>query len=69
MPKAFFTSISVASIGQHNEFVDAHMQNLFVAYSRHIDIREHYLRELCLSCIVKLIPLRTHQCIICWPTR
>ena len=30
-------------------------------YSRHIDIREHYLRELCLSGIVKLIPLRTHH--------
>ena len=30
-------------------------------YSRHIDIRKHCLRELCLSGIVKLIPLRTHH--------
>jgi hypothetical protein len=27
-------------------------------YSRHIDIRKHYLRELCLRGLVKLIPLR-----------
>jgi hypothetical protein len=30
-------------------------------YSRHIDIRKHYLRELCLSGVVKLIPFRTHH--------
>jgi hypothetical protein len=29
--------------------------------SRHIDIRKHYLRDLCLSGIVKLIPSRTHH--------
>ena len=30
-------------------------------YSLHIDIRKHYLRESCLSGMVKLIPLRTHH--------
>ena len=30
-------------------------------YSRHIDIRKHYLRELCMSGIVNLIPLRTYH--------
>jgi hypothetical protein len=32
-------------------------------YSRHIDIRKHYLRELCFSGIAELIPSR-----IWWPT-
>ena len=27
-------------------------------YSRHIDIRQHYVRELCVRGVVKLIPLR-----------
>ena len=31
------------------------------SYSRHIEIRKHYLRELCLSGIVKLIPLHTYH--------
>ena len=30
-------------------------------YSCHIDIRKYYLRELCLSGIVKLIPLHTYH--------
>ena len=30
-------------------------------YSCHIDIPKHYLRELCLSGIVELIPLRTYH--------
>jgi hypothetical protein len=30
-------------------------------YSRHIDIRKHYLGDLCLSGVVKPIPLRTHH--------
>ncbi len=30
-------------------------------YSSHIDIRWHYIRELCLSGVVKLIALRTHH--------
>jgi hypothetical protein len=29
-------------------------------YSRHIDIRRHYIRELCLGNLVKLVPLRTN---------
>ena len=29
-------------------------------YSRHIDIRRHYVRELCLGNLVKLVPLRTN---------
>jgi hypothetical protein len=39
-------------------------------YSCHIDIRKHYLRELCLSGIVKLIPDRgaIWVCsIVCFP--
>jgi hypothetical protein len=30
-------------------------------YSRHIDFRRHYMREVCLSGSVKLVPLRTHH--------
>jgi hypothetical protein len=30
-------------------------------YSRHIDIRWQYIRKLCFSGVVKLIPLRTHH--------
>ena len=30
-------------------------------YSRHIEIRKHYIRELCLSGIVTLIPLHKHH--------
>ncbi len=30
-------------------------------YSRHIDIRRHYVRELALACLIKLIPLGTHD--------
>jgi hypothetical protein len=29
-------------------------------HSRHIDIRRHYIRELCLGNLVKLVPLRTN---------
>jgi hypothetical protein len=29
-------------------------------YSRHIDIRRHYIRELCLGNLVNLMPLRTN---------
>ena len=29
-------------------------------YSRHIDIRRHYIRELCLGNLVKLVPLCTN---------
>ncbi len=29
-------------------------------YSRHIDIRHHYVRELCLGNLVKLVPLHTN---------
>jgi hypothetical protein len=29
-------------------------------YSRHIDIRRHYVHELCLGNLVKLVPLRTN---------
>ena len=32
-------------------------------YSRHIDIRRHYVRELALAGLVKLIPLGTHDMI------
>jgi len=43
--------------------------NLFIAmsvnpvrrkYSRHIDIRRHYIRELCLGNLVKVVPLSTN---------
>ena len=30
-------------------------------YSRHIDIRRHYVRELALARLIKLIPLGTHD--------
>jgi hypothetical protein len=30
-------------------------------YSRHIDIRRHYVRELALAGLIKLIPLGTHD--------
>jgi hypothetical protein len=30
-------------------------------HSRHIDIRRHYIRELCLGNLVKLVPLRTNH--------
>jgi hypothetical protein len=29
-------------------------------HSRHIDVRRHYIRELCLGNLVKLVPLRTN---------
>jgi hypothetical protein len=31
-----------------------------VWHSRHIDIRRHYIRDLCLVNLVKLVPLRTN---------
>ncbi len=40
-------------------------------YSRHIDIRRHYIRELCLGNLVKLVPLRTNlmvaDALTAWP--
>jgi hypothetical protein len=30
-------------------------------YSRHIDIRQHYVRELALAGLIKLIPLGTYD--------
>jgi len=30
-------------------------------FSRHIDIRKHFVRELVLNVFLKLVPLRTHK--------
>ncbi len=42
----------------------AHIAPVRRKYSRHIDIRRHYIRELFLGNLVKLVPLRTNLIVV-----
>ena len=42
------------------ECIDMSVNPVYRKYSSHIDVRRHYIRELCLGNLVQFVPLNTN---------